>query len=111
MEEEIELRCRPQASAHPMEFWGWDGIASTDSLHSPLLSHFTCFRGFTHWWRIACQYRRQVRSLWQGWGDILEREMATDSSILEWEIPWTEYPATLQFMELQRKLATKRFSD
>ena len=30
----------------------------------------------------------QVRSL--GWADPLEKEMATHSSILAWEIPWTE---------------------
>ena len=29
----------------------------------------------------------QVRSL--GWEDPLEKEMATSSSILAWEIPWT----------------------
>ena len=31
-----------------------------------------------------------VRSL--GWEDPLEKEMATLSSILAWEIPWTEGP-------------------
>ena len=31
-----------------------------------------------------------VRS--QGWEDPLEKEMATHSSILAWEIPWTEEP-------------------
>ena len=30
----------------------------------------------------------RVRSL--GWEDPLEKEMATHSSILTWEIPWTE---------------------
>ena len=30
----------------------------------------------------------QVQSL--GWGDSLEKEMATHSSILAWKIPWTE---------------------
>jgi len=29
-----------------------------------------------------------IRSL--GWEDLLEKEMATHSSILAWEIPWTE---------------------
>ena len=29
----------------------------------------------------------QIRSL--GWEDPLEKEMATHSSILAWEIPWT----------------------
>ena len=27
-----------------------------------------------------------------GWEDSLEKEMATSSSILAWEIPWTEEP-------------------
>ena len=34
--------------------------------------------------------------------DPLEKEMATDSSILSWEIPYTEDPGRLQFMGLQR---------
>ena len=32
----------------------------------------------------------------------LEKGMATHSSILAWEIPWTEEPGGLQSMELQR---------
>ena len=28
-----------------------------------------------------------------GWEDPLEKEMATHSRILAWEIPWTEEPA------------------
>ena len=43
----------------------------------------------------------QVRSL--GQKDPLEKEMATNSSILAWEIPQTEEPGGgLQSMELQR---------
>ena len=34
--------------------------------------------------------------------DTLEKEMATHSSILSWETPWTEEPGGLQPMELQR---------
>ena len=34
--------------------------------------------------------------------DPLEQEMATYSSILAWEIPWTEEPGGLQSMGLQR---------
>ena len=37
-----------------------------------------------------------------GLGDPLEKEMATHSSILAWEIPWTEEPGGLQPMGLQR---------
>ena len=42
----------------------------------------------------------QVQSL--GWGDLLEKEMATHSSILAWKIPWTEEPGRLQSMGSQR---------
>ena len=41
-----------------------------------------------------------VQSL--GWEDPLEEEMATQSSILAWKIPWTEEPGELQSMGLQR---------
>ena len=34
--------------------------------------------------------------------DSLEKEMATHSSILAWEIPWTEESGGLQSMGLQR---------
>ena len=40
-----------------------------------------------------------IRSLVQG--DSLEKEMATHSNILAWEIPWTEEPGRLQSMGLQ----------
>ena len=36
------------------------------------------------------------------WEDPLEKEMATHSSILPWEIPWTEEPDGLQSMGLQK---------
>ena len=41
-----------------------------------------------------------VQSL--GGEDPLEKEMATHSSILVWEIPWTEKPGWLQSMGSQR---------
>ena len=36
------------------------------------------------------------------WGEPLEKEMAIQSSILAWEIPWTEEPEGLQSMESQK---------
>ena len=50
----------------------------------------------------------QVRSL--GQEDPQEKEIATHSNILAWEIPWTEEPDGLQSMGSQRvghDLATK----
>ena len=41
----------------------------------------------------------QVGSL--GGEDPLEKEMATHSTILAWEIPWTEEPGGLQSMGSQ----------
>ena len=43
----------------------------------------------------------QVSSL--GWEDPLEEEMATNSSILAWEIPWTEEPGGLQSVGHKRR--------
>jgi len=41
-----------------------------------------------------------VRSL--GWEDLLEKGMATYSSILAWKIPWTEISCRLQSMGSHR---------
>ena len=52
--------------------------------------------------RVKNQPARQetwVQSL--GGEDPLGKEMATHSSILAWEIPWTEEPGGLQSMESQ----------
>ena len=37
-----------------------------------------------------------------GWGDPLEKGMATYSSILAWRIPWSVEPGGLQSIGLQR---------
>ena len=42
----------------------------------------------------------QVNSL--SWEDLLEKDMATHSSILAWDIPWMEESGGLQSMGLQR---------
>ena len=42
----------------------------------------------------------RVRSL--GWEDAPEKEMATHSNTLAWEIPWTEELGRLQSMGSQR---------
>ena len=46
-----------------------------------------------------------IRETWVpslGQKDPLEKEMATHSSILAWEIPWSEEPGALQSVGLQR---------
>ena len=37
-----------------------------------------------------------------GWEELLEMEMTNHSSILAWEIPWTEEPCRSQSMRLQK---------
>ena len=36
------------------------------------------------------------------WEDLLQKEMATYSSILAWKMPWTEEPGRLQSMGFER---------
>ena len=48
--------------------------------------------------RLPAMRETQVLSL--GWEDLLEKEMATHSSILAWRILWTEEPG-LQSMGSQ----------
>ena len=55
----------------------------------------------------ACVCLR-LPAMWETWvqflgrEDLLEKEMATHSSILAWRIPWTEEPGGLQSMGSQR---------
>ena len=62
-----------------------------------------CIIGLPRWLSAkesACNEETQVSSLAQE--DALEKEMATFSSILVWEIPWTKKPSGLQSMGSQK---------
>ena len=48
----------------------------------------------------SAMWETQAQSL--GWGDPLEKGMATHSSILAWRIQWTEEPGGLRSIGLQR---------
>ena len=50
--------------------------------------------------RLPTMWETWVQSL--DWEDLLEKEIATHSSILAWKIPWTEEPGGLQSMGSQR---------
>ena len=55
--------------------------------------------------RICLQYRRPGFKTWVQslvWEDLMEKGMATHSSILVWRISWREEPAGLQSMGSQR---------
>ena len=51
---------------------------------------------------LVVQTVKRLPTIWETWvqslgqEDLLEKEMATHSSILAWKIPWTEDPGRLQ---------------
>ena len=49
---------------------------------------------------LPTMQKTRVQSL--GREDLLEKEMATHSSILPWKVPWTGEPGRLKSMGLQR---------
>ena len=57
---------------------------------------------------LVAQMVKSLPAVWEtrvrylGREDPLEKEMATQSSILAWKIPWTEEPGGLQYMRSQR---------
>ena len=64
-----------------------------------------------YWTSLYCLVAQMVKRLptvWEtwvqslGWKDLLEKEMATHSSILAWRTPRTEEHGRLQSIELQR---------
>ena len=57
---------------------------------------------------LPAMQETQVQSL--GHEDPLEKGMATCSSILAWEIPWTKEPSGLQSMGSQKLDTTERLS-
>ena len=50
---------------------------------------------------------QEIRVASLGQEDPLEKEMATHSSILAWEIPWTEEPTTHGVSRVGHNLVTK----
>ena len=46
------------------------------------------------------QKTQEMRVQALGWEDALEKEMATHSGIIAWEIPWTEETGELESMGL-----------
>ena len=60
------------------------------------------------WVSLVAQTVKNPLAMWEtrvqylGWEDLLEKGMATHSSILAWRIPWTEKPGGLQSLGSQR---------
>ena len=57
---------------------------------------------------LVAQLVKSLPAMWEtwvqslDWEHLLEKEMATHSSILAWRMLWTEKPGGLQFMASQR---------
>ena len=72
-------------------------LSHTDCVHGQYrhedTSYYLGFPGGSVGKVSACNAGTGVRSL--GWEDPLEKELATYSSILTWEIPWIEEPGGL----------------
>ena len=54
------------------------------------------------WWLSGKESVQEMQVQTLGQEDPLEKEVATHSSILAWEIPWTEEPGKLQSKGSQR---------
>ena len=69
---------------------------------SDILAHKKLFHS------LVAQRLKCLPAMWETWvrslgqEDPLEKEMATQSSILAWRIPWTEKPGGLQSTGSQR---------
>ena len=55
--------------------------------------------------RLPAVLETRIRSL--SWEDLLEKEMATHSSILAWKILWMEEPGRIQSVGLQESDTTQ----
>ena len=66
-------------------------------MKNPLLFENMVAQRVTH---LPTMQETWIQSL--GQEDLLEKEMATHSSILAWKIPWMEEPGRLQSMGSQR---------
>ena len=63
------------------------------------------------WWASLVVQRvknlpavQKIRVWSLGWEDLLEKGMATHSSILTWRIPWSEEPGRLQVYGVEKSL-------
>ena len=87
----------------------WMG-AQAEILPGALATHYCQprFIGTSYWASLVAQIVKNLPAMQEtrvqslGWEDLLEKGMATHSSILAWKSPWTEEPAGLQSMGSQR---------
>ena len=57
---------------------------------------------------LVAQRVKSLHAMWEtqggslSWEDVLEKDVATHSSVLAWRIPWMEEPGGIWFMGSQR---------
>ena len=78
---------------------GYSGQVGSGNIDPQVMTLWTCLVAQTVK-RLPKVWETRVQSL--GREEILEKEMATHSSVLAWKIPRTEEPGGLQSMGLQR---------
>ena len=103
---------------NPLSIFAWEipwtvesgGLQSTgwqelDTTHTQISSlYYFLFFGVYLRASLVAQRVKHLPAMWEtqvqslGWEDLLEKEMATHSSILAWRIPWMEEPSRLQSM-------------
>ena len=76
----------------------WTFVSKVMSLLLNMLSSFPCGSDVK---RLPTVWETRFQSLCLE--DLLEKEIATHSSILAWKIPWTEEPVRLQSMGSQSR--------
>ena len=105
---EHSMVCRGQENSH-LEWLDHTVVLSVDPVFQRVLyGHTTVFKNQVFYFSLVSQMVKnlpavletQVRCL--GQEDPLEKRMAAQSSILAWEIPWTEEPGGLQSMGSQK---------
>ena len=94
-------------------------MAHIEGMEVPVPSPFPAPDTFAIWLSLSCvlyktlvmaQRVKRLPTTWETrvqslrWEDLLEKEMATHSSILAWKIPWMEEAVRLQSMRSLMKL-------
>ena len=96
--------CKQQS----IENWTYHCFCSVAKLSDSLRPDRRC------WTALVAQTVKRLPTMRETWvqslsqEDLLEKEMATHSSILAWKIPWTEEPGGLQSMGSQSQDTTER---
>ena len=84
----------------PADDWHWALRMLTETARP--WSHSKCWASLVAQWQRICLPMQETWFPSLGAEDPLEKKLATHSSILTWEIPWTEELGGLQSMGLQR---------